>query len=198
MNKLVLAISVLFSFPSFAQMIPMTSTIRTPYGNVPYTYHVYSPTPHYYYNQGSISNKYEFTVVLKNDSMFDVRTRIDLPKDKGNHSITFKTKTGKQTLSPSDTKAITRITYEGKQLYGIAADSCWLFKTDAGRINSYSFLAEPGMSYIIAIQDGENGPIVPLTKENLQAIVGTGNEKINKLLAKDKLIKAVEEYNSKQ
>lgn len=195
MNKLILVNSLFISVSLQAQMIPMTTTIRTPYGNVSHTYHVYSPTPHYYYNQGPISNKYEFTVVLKNDSMFDVRTRIVLPKEKENHSISVKTKQGKQIFFPSDTKSVSRITMEGKQLLGIAADSCWLFRTATGKINSYSFLAEPGMTYVIAIQQGDDGPILPLTKENLIPIIGTADEKLNKLIEKGKLVKAVEVYN---
>ena len=52
-----------------AQMMPVTTTIRTPYGNVPHTYHVGSP--HMFYGSGRISAKYPFTVVLKNDSTQD-------------------------------------------------------------------------------------------------------------------------------
>ena len=146
-----------------------------------------------FYGSGRISVKYPFTVELKNDSTFTVKTRIE--HTDATHALTVKDGNRKKVnISPSDTKAIFRIRADGWKIYGIPADSCWLFLSEPGYINSYSFLAEPGMSYVIAIQDGEDGPIVPLTKDNLLPILGN-DPKILKLIDKGKLVKAVELFN---
>jgi hypothetical protein len=173
--------------------IPMT--MKTPYGNV--TTYVAGPPMYYYYGgQVQISHKYNFTIVWKDGKMTDTKSRINLTEKKEeDHSLSLKTPDGIRMVYPSDTRAITRITSEGKQLYGIAADSCWLFKTATGKINSYSFIAELNTTYVTAIQKGEDGPILPLTKDNLVAIVGTDNPKLNKLVSKGKLLKAVHQYN---
>ncbi|HTJ52111.1 MAG TPA: hypothetical protein VL443_21765 [Cyclobacteriaceae bacterium] len=181
---------LLCSAISYGQMMPMTSTIRTPYGNVPYTYNVYSPRN--YRTSGNISVKYEFLVKLKNDSTFTAKTRIDISKDK--HSITVKRNKEKIEITPSETESITRlIPYEGRKVTGIPADTCWLFKIGVGKIISYSFLAEDNMQFITAIQHGD-GPIVPLTKNNLKEMIGEDPELL-KLIEKNKLIKVIEKYN---
>lgn len=185
------------SVTSYGQYnIPVTTTMRTPYGNVPHTYYVPSPRMYYGNPNSNISAKYEFTIVLKNDSTFSTRTRINL-EDEKNHSLVVKNKKVKQTYFPADTKTISRINFDGQLLTGIAADSCWLFKCGTGKINSYSFLAEVGMGFVIAIQEGNDGPIVPLTKENLEFIVGPDDPKIYQLIEKKKFIKAIEMYNKK-
>lgn len=155
----------------------------------------FRPVPMPYYGPRNISTVYEFRVVLWDDSTFMTDTRIDVV-EKGNHSITVKSKKDQWRFFPKDTKSISRITLEGKKLVGIPADSCWLFKAESGRINCYSFLAEPGMTHVIAIQDGEDAPIVPLTKENMLAIIGPEDARVYKLVQKGKLIKAVIEFNA--
>jgi hypothetical protein len=100
---------------------------------------------------------------------------------------------------PGDTQEIYRMTASGVKISGQPADSCWLFKAVSGKISAYSYLAEVGYSYVIAIQDTEeeNQPIVPLTKKNLEAMVGTPeNDNVLKLIEKGKLVKALEAYNS--
>lgn len=189
---------------SLAQWTPVTTNIKTPYGNVPHSHYVYSPR-FYYHDQEAVSAKYEFFIVLKNDSLISGTSRIDLPEKKWHkHSITFKDKKTKieTTIYPRDTKSIYRMTVfssasnaEKKKIAGIPADTCWLFKSYWGKINAYSFVAELGLTYAIAIQRGNDSPIVPLTKENLAVMVGTGNERINKLIRKNKLTKAIELYN---
>ena len=177
-------------------MVPQTTTMSTPYGNVTTTQYMHMPM--YYGQRGAVSSKYNFTIVLKSDSSVQANnTRIDI-KEKTHQ---FKVKSGKKkfTLKPADTKEVFRLTSEGKKLSGIPADSCWLFKAVTGTINGYSYLAETGYSYIIAIQDGEEAPIVPLTKKNLEAMIATsGNEKVRKHLEKKRLISALEEFNAQE
>ena len=176
---------------TFAQVHMVPNTIQTPYGNVSHSYPVGSP--HYYYGQGQISAKYRFTVILVEDSTFTAKTRIDFTSD--THSLTIKgPRKQKQKIYPFYTKAIFRVDENGRKIFGIPTDSCWLFKCQPGKINAYSFLAERGMLYVIAIQEGEKGPIVPLTKDNLLPMVGT-DPKILKLIEKGKLVKAVAAFN---
>ena len=176
---------------TFAQVMHVPTTIQTPYGNVSHSYPVGSP--HYYYGHGNISPKYRFTVVLVDDSTFTAKTRIDYSSD--THSLTIKGPRGqKQKIYPFYTKTIFRVDENGRKIFGIPTDSCWLFKSQPGKINAYSFLAERGMLYVIAIQEGNHGPIVPLTKDNLLPMVGT-DPKILKLIEKGKLTKAVAEFN---
>ena len=172
-------------------MDAMTTTIRTPYGNVPFTTYVPSPH-HHYYGQHNVSVKYQFHIISNNDSTVIERTRINVSKDEDN-SLTVKHKGSKHEIFPKDTKFVFRMTLEGKQLVGIPADSCWLFKTVLGKINAYSFLAEEGIEHIIAIQEG-SGPIVPLTKENLMPMVIT-DPKAVKFAEKDKLHRAIMAFN---
>lgn len=177
---------------SFAQFVPVPSTIRTPYGNVQSTTYHYMPMN--YYNVGQASVKYMFTVVLKSDSVFIVKARIDVSEKQ--HVLPVKTGEGKRDIFPDNTKQIYRETSTGKKIVGLPADSCWLFKAVTGKINAYSHLAETGYSYIIAIQDGDQEPIIPFTRKNLEAMVGTPEDpKVLSLIEKGKLVKALEMYN---
>jgi len=148
---------------------------------------------YYSNNQGSNSLKYDFVVILKNDSTFRVRTKINVLQE-GNNFITVKDDGIKQKIFPADTKSISRVTLEGRTLIGIPADSCWLFLVDRGAINSYSFLAETGTTFIIAIQEGNDSPIVPLTKENLLPMI-SGDPKANKHASKNNFQKAISIFN---
>ena len=178
---------------SFCQMMPVTTTMQTPYGKVPYTYYV--PSPQYFYGQANISLKYKFTVVLADDSTFTARTKIDFTSD--THSLTVRgANRQKQKIYPFYTKEIFRIDENGRKISGVPSDSCWLFKCHEGKINAYSFLAEKGMAYVIAIQQGDDGPIVPLTKNNLLPMVGN-DPKIVKLVEKGKLVRAVQTVNER-
>jgi hypothetical protein len=142
----------------------------------------------------SAKSKYEFTVRLKNDSMFRVKSRIDISTNK--HFITVKKDKQKINISPADTKSISHISkYNGYTIKGIPADSCWLFMVDKGKINSYSFIPDEVMLFIVAVQKGE-GPIVPLTKKTLQEMVGE-DPKLSKLIEDGDLLEAIEVYNMK-
>jgi hypothetical protein len=172
-------------------VMPHTSTIRTPYGNVKTTSYSYMPMN---YGSKTSSAKYEFEIVFYADSTLTTRAKIDFSDNR--HSMKVKTEKGKKTLFPSGTKEIYRITSEGNKIKGVSADSCWLFKTVAGKINAYAFLPEGQYTYVTAIQDGDQNPIVALTRKNLEAIVGSlADPKVLKLIENNKLIKAVQLYN---
>jgi len=200
--NIVLSLLLLSSGMVFSQgYIPVTTTMSTPYGNVQYTNYVPGPVNRYYINLNKLGNSssmtYEFKVVMKNDSSFTAKTKINVKDDK-HHTIVIKNKKVKTVIHPSETKSLSRVTVDGQKISGIPADSCWLFKTYSGRINTYSFLAEPGMSLITAIQDGDEGAIIPLTKENLLEMVEYDDPKVHQLIETDDLVAAIKLYNKKK
>jgi len=119
----------------YSPPMPVRSTISTPYGNVPYTYYI--PGVPMHYGNTQISYKHPFTIILKNDSVVSDNVRINISEKQ--HSIKVKINKAEASYKPEHTKEIYRILPDGRKLTGIPADSCWLFKANAGKINSYSF-----------------------------------------------------------
>ncbi len=174
------------------------TTIRTPYGNA----NVYTHRPQYYNYYGSSSGqvirpKHKFYVEMKDGrqllvhnimNYYDSIAKLEL-KTKSDSTIIIK---------PSDTKLIVTMVYRtNERLEGIPADSCWLFKIVKGKINGYSPFAEKD-DFVIAIQKGDEGKIVPLNPSNLIEMVGTDDPKINKLVEKKKLVNAIRTFNKSQ
>lgn len=196
MNKLYRYIASIFLFSfhincALAQgYIPMTTQMKTPYGNVPYTHYVPSGMP-YYYNRVDLSYKYEFSVVLKNGEEKKIKSKIHLADSV--HSLTYKENGEKKKLLPTETQEIYRYTNTGKKIAGVPTDSCWLFKVLEGKINGYSFLSEESSSYLSAFQNGD-GEILPLTKNNLLPIVGDDPKRV-KWVEKGNFAKAILDYN---
>jgi hypothetical protein len=81
---------------------------------------------------------YDFTVVLINDSII---------KDKGRINIYD------SVHSP-----------DGMKISGVPNDSCWLFKTEIGKVNLFSCIAEPNTEMITAMQVGNEAPVEKLDK----------------------------------
>jgi hypothetical protein len=196
MNKLSLYITTLFIIclqiidASGQGYIPVTTQMRTPYGNVPHTYYVPSGM-NYYYGRGSISVKYDFNVVLKNGEQKIIKSKINLQDSV--HSLTYKENGEKKKLLPAETTEIYRFTQNGKKIAGVATDSCWLFKVVEGKINGYSFLSEVSTSYLSAFQAGD-GEILPLTKDNLMLVVGDDPKRV-KWVEKGNYAKAILDFN---
>lgn len=176
---------------AFAQMMPMSNTIRTPYGNATYT--TWVPGPRMYYGgPASPSLKHPFTIVFNGDSSVQVKAKIDISEK--NHVIRTKINRQKLVIKPSDTKEIYRIDETGLKIVGMPTDSCWLFLAVRGKINGYSYLAEKGTGSLIAIQRGEGSPILPLNKNNLEEMVADNPEAL-KFAKKKKLEKAITTFN---
>jgi hypothetical protein len=155
------------------------------------------PGPGYRYGnyQSQTSQKHKFTIVMKNDSVFKTKTKINIGDKR--HSVSVKINGHKKIYFPADTKKIFRVTSENVTITGIPADTCWLFKSSNGLIGTYSFVAELGMNNVIAIQKGFESSIVALNKKNLLEMVGTEDQKLVAMIEKDKLIKAIRAYNEK-
>jgi hypothetical protein len=159
-------------------MIPMSNTIRTPYGNATYT--TWMPGPRMYYGgTATPSYKYPFTIVFKTDKDSTLLVKAKIDASEKNHVIRTKVNKQKVVIKPTDTREIYRIASWGGKLVGIPADSCWLFLAIKGKISAYSYLAETGTSSwgsIIAVQKGEGQPILPLNKDNLEEMVADNPE----------------------
>lgn len=87
------------------------------------------------------------------------------------HSIIFKEKGIKQTYKLSETKELFRITPDGMKMSGIPNDTCWLFKTEVGKVNLFSCIAEPNTDLITAMQIGNDAPIEKLDKREVIDLV---------------------------
>ena len=179
----------------FAQTFYVPQTIRTPQGNVTIQTPVYRPMP-MYGNYGQVNPKFEFTVVLKNDSTFTFKSRVEA-KDKKMY-VLQKKKRVKRKIFPSETKEVIAYSSNYGRIKGIPADSCWYFKAHSGAINSYTILPMNNRNDAIVIQLGDTGSIIPLTKTNLIAITGSDDPKIAKWLSKNKLAEIITYYNEQE
>jgi len=175
-----------------AQFAPSSMRISTPYGPRTIPTYQHSPMMLYRGGAGNPSIKYKFTVVLINDSIVKDKGRINIYDSV--HSITFKDHGEKKTYKPSDTRELFRLTPEGMKLSGIPSDTCWLFKTETGKINLYSCIAEPGTDMVTAMQTGEDAGIESLDKEKVMELVKQ-YPRLLKMAEKGKLVKALRGYN---
>jgi hypothetical protein len=192
LRKLIACIlfSVLFAISSKAQFSTPT-TIKTPYGNRT----IWTPGPGMRfpnYNQGFVNRKHNFTIVLLNDSSFEVKAKINI-EDSVN-SIKWGKSEEQHTIVPSETKEIYRTGVNGK-IRGIPKDSCWLFLIKPAKISTYSISSEMDNPLINFIQKGDDGEILPLLAINVEDMV-SDNEKALALAKKGKLLKAIQKYNS--
>ncbi|WP_079689387.1 hypothetical protein [Ohtaekwangia koreensis] len=141
-----------------------------------------------------LTKKYEFTVILNNDSTVDVRGKIDVLDSV--HSLVIKNGKSKRVIKPQDTKGIYRYSLvDGHKIAGVPTDSCWLFMVEDGRIKMYAKLPFEGARAIVAIQRGERGTIVPLTRENLLVITGE-DPRLMPFIQNKEYVKAIWKYNS--
>ncbi len=171
--------------------------IQTPRGNVtiPGSFN-YSPI--FYGSQGIALKKYDYTIVLKNDSVVTGKGKISVKK--GLSSLIIKTADGeKRTYTPSETKEIYTVFFNGYKFSGkpYFTDSCWLFRTRNGKIIQYAIAPEVGTPYYSAIQKGDDGVVFSLTKEHLIPLIND-NPKALKKAEKNKLSDAIDIYNEAQ
>ena len=192
---LIAAIFFALALPSSAQFINMPTTIQTPRGNVTSSELVYFPT--FNYRNGDIDTnlKFDFTIVLSDDSVVNLFSSVGVD-DKKMYVIQTVNKS-KFKIFPEDTKEISGSSAAWGKVNGIPADSCWLFKIATGVINCYSYFPMKDINTTIAIEDTGRRKIVPLTKQNIANIVGDDDQKIVKWLEEGRLIKVIKYYNRK-
>lgn len=178
-----------------AQVYYVPQTFSTPRGNI--TVHQPMRMPGSYGNfGGQVNPKFEFIVILKNDSVLTFKSRIESADKK--MYVLQKKKRVKRKIFPSETKEVIAYSSNYGRIKGIPADSCWYFKAHSGAINSYTILPMNVRNDAIVIQQGDNGPIIPLTKTNLIAITGSDDPKIAKWLGKNKLAEIITYYNDEE
>ncbi len=134
---------------------------------------------------------YDFNIVYKDSTIERAFTKIDF--NEGIHTLTLGRKKEKRDVFPHQTRYISR-TVNGRELKGIPNDSCWLFQTTRGRINAYSFVAEPDTPGILLVQKGDRGEMLLYKPENVEALVAD-NEKALKAVRRKKYFKAIQIYN---
>jgi hypothetical protein len=143
-----------------------------------------------------ISLMYTDTVLHKNYILFVDKT---IPKSDSVHR--------NQKIYSDQTRYIsTIIDYEAKtETYGVATDSCWMFKVISGPINLYA----KSLDYLIPTNDGDSselnlyaivgiqlndGPIVALTDYSLKQMVGPDAAAL-KSAEKKNYYSALKKYN---
>ncbi|AMM51981.1 hypothetical protein TH61_13420 [Rufibacter sp. DG15C] len=107
-------------------------------------------------------------------------------------------------IYPKNTRSITKVFTNKKQsVPGLAADSCWLFKSVEGKINGYTYLPLPqnpsavNSGYFKFFQKGD-GRLQILQQDSLLMMMHD-NEKAKSILKKESPYEALLEYNrSKQ
>lgn len=129
---------------------------------------------------------------FKNDSSYTKYSQLTL--NDSAHYIYYKENKRKVKVYPSQT---TKLVFESQnsRYTGIPKDTCWFFKIYSGKINGFSYFPEVSEGYVVAIQNGINGEIVPLTKAAVLVMVA-GHEKATALANKEKLWKAIKAYNT--
>jgi hypothetical protein len=154
-------------FSSVAQMIPMTNTMRTPYGNVTTTNWV--PGPGMYSGSGlAKTSKYKFEITFPNDSIVTTSARLYFDRD--TVYIVAKDKINNKTeIYPHQTTKIRSFSSKLGSVDGIVTDSCWLFLVIKGPINGYSRVPEE-LSISFA-QYGNDGRIFEVNEETLKPLL---------------------------
>jgi hypothetical protein len=160
----------------------------------------------YMYNDAGLANhKYKFKVVMKDSTEKDVESKIygdeKLKKSyllKVNRNLPRKDSNRNERIYVDETISITRQDEVDKAIImtGLATDSCWQFKVISGHISAYSFLSEKNYinSDYLAFFQVENGPIEPLIREKLEAII-KDDEKAYKVFKRKNYYKAILLYN---
>lgn len=178
-------------------MVPHTRVINTPYGKVNQTTWINTGQPYYYFGQKNaivfpLNYKGNFTVVTASDSVFTDKVNLILDDSINTAVVERRSKKGGDIVfKPAETKQLQQV-FNGKMYTGIPADTCWLFKVIPGNINSYAPFPTDSGDFVIAVQKGD-GPIVPMTKENLYEMID--DPKLRKAIDKGKLYHAVWKYN---
>lgn len=185
---------------SVAQMPNYMPAVNRAQSNFQFHQFMMSSLNRNYYNASV--QKHTFKVIMADGNEQTVSGKIQA--DSPNHYLLWDDKSLKKKDSgyhkkifPNQTKSIIRMDQNSEEYTGTASDSCWLFKAITGKINAYSPVADESLTadFLIFIQLAD-GPLLPLTDENLATMVKE-NEKAYGFLQKKKYRRAIEVYNKK-
>lgn len=178
----------------FAQFTPPTR-INTPYGAVTVKGN-YNPQffNHQYY-QRIPSSKHDYSVELKNGEVIEVRSKIHF-QDSISY-LKWKVDGETKTLFPQETKKIYFTNKKYQAFNGLAVKDRWVFLLKYSNINTYTITPDHEVVKVIThIQKGDLAEIVEFTADNLKKMI-SDNPAAVKLLEKNKLEKALNEYNKR-
>jgi len=145
-------------------------------------------------SNAELSNrKYKFEITLKNDEVIKVESSIQSFDKK--LFIGYKKNGNPQMINPSDTKKIVALGSGGNNIPGIPTDSCWLFLLGSEKIKFYAIEPLLGKKNFVAVQKGNDGTPVPVSKKNLKALLNTKDEEILIWLEEGKFFNAIKKYN---
>ncbi len=136
--------------------------------------------------------KYKFEVTLKNGEVINVESSIQTFDKK--LFIGYKKNGSPQMVNPSDTKKIVAL-LGSNRIPGVVTDSCWLFLLGSEKIKFYAIEPELRKKNFVAVQKGNDGTIVPLSKKNLKELFNTNNEEILIWIEEGKFFNAIKRYN---
>lgn len=201
-NKVMRCLLVVFMSVSFFQSkaqfsVPHTTYINTPYGNIPITSYSYHYIPTFYFRNSDFTpkKKYDFKVILQNDSVIQTHSAIHFSENK--HFINVYS--GRKVIRKiyvKDTKSITA-EFEDYDFVGLPNDSCWLFRANDDSILTYSMMPEDDPMYFTFFSiRGIPHSVRPITSDYLLPFVKDDKDLL-KLVNKDKLTKAIQLFNEK-
>lgn len=152
--------------------------------------------------------KVEYTITKSDGSEQKVKSRINVDTALHKYYLEYEDKkvaksdpNRKVKIYSDQTISIERPGRFGAKIRGIANDSCWAFKVIDGPVSAYSYygLADDRFEEesVIAIQKGENMPIVRFNADNLKLMIEGDKEAMEKFADK-KYFKALKQYNKNQ
>jgi hypothetical protein len=194
-HVVVLVFLALTSLTSVAQMIPMTNTMRTPYGNVNTTSWVAGPRMDNGGGEMTKSGKYNLEITFPDDSVvtlsarfyFDRDTIYIVAKDKFNNKLE---------IYPHQTMKVRDFSSKLEPIDGITTDSSWLFRVIKGPINGYSIVPSE-TSHISFAQHGNDGRIFQANEKNLKPLI-IDDKKALRYLKKEMFKMAILTFNKNQ
>jgi len=136
--------------------------------------------------------KYKFEVTLKNGEVVNVESSIQTFDKK--LFIGYKKNGNPQMVNPTDTKKIVAL-LGSNRIPGIVTNSCWLFLLGSEKIKFLAIEPELRKKNFVAVQKGNDGAIVPLSKKNLKELLNTRNEEILIWIEEGKFFNAIKRYN---
>jgi hypothetical protein len=142
-----------------------------------------------------VNLKYKFSVVMKDSSVKEVKSKIYADTAKHKNYLLLKEKDTETKIYCDQTLSITRSSGIVNYI-GMATDSCWLFRTIRGRVSAYSHVSEIyniTSEYLRAFQVG-NGPIQKLDSASLAAVL-KDDPKALKAVTKNDYYKAIVKYD---
>ena len=141
--------------------------------------------------------EYDWQIILKNDSSFNIKSSLYY-FDKV-QLVSYQIGNRAASIRPADTKLVFILNNGKIDMMGLPSDSCWFFQSLKGEINVYSKIPTHKLKHAALIQKG-TGPLVPLSRDNLLALIADDPEMTDYLEANgfDIYGKVIVRYNSRK